>query len=569
MPIINVPHHPSTSISSPTNQKYHTMAKFRLLDLVKPFQHGLPEIENPVSKAHLSFDDRMLYSIGIAIFFVFSQLPIYSVTSVNSDPFYQFRPLFAAERGTLDEFGLLPIITAGFFWQFLSGFRLINVNFNVKSDRGYFQSLQKLTAIFLGGVYAFALVFLTDYYNPTSKFAGAIDYNISSTTADAVVNVSSNIGEKFLIWFQLFVYNFLLTMIVEILDKDYGFTSGSLFLIGANVSVTFMTGVIDFTTIKTGKGYEYRGVFIQLFIIVKNAFGSLFSSSSKSNFFYEIVHLFNRSSLVNLKQVLFGVIAATLLFYLQAFHQAVPIKSKQIKTQAQSYPVKLFFNGALPIIFAYSVLFNLKIFSYVSYKFLNFTTLGSSLIAIVIAQFESSSSLVQSIIKLIVGEFSSDSFNPTFSKAYQTSGIASYFQAPTSFTGAILNPINTVVYSASLAGLIMFFALSWTKMSGSSGKDVADFFSKQNITILGKRDANVAHYFNKIINNACISGGLILAALAVIFDFLGCQGLPTALVVSILIIFNFLESFFTELQQSGGSSLYNTAFGGQDKLFGQ
>lgn len=544
------------------------MAKFRLLDLIKPFQHALPEVENPVSKAHLSFDDRILYSIGLAIFFLVSQLPIYGVTTLNSDPFFSYRAIFAAERGTLAEFGVLPIIASGFLWQFLAGFRLLNVNFNSRIDRGYFQSLQKLTSFVLGGAYAFALVFLVDYYNPNLRFKNAVDIaaNVDAPLSSSSFSLSANL----LIWLQLFAYNVVLTYVIEILDKDYGFTSGALVLIAVNIASTFVGGLFDFTTVYTPKGYEYKGVIIQLFIIVKNLFSGIFSGNFAAPFFGSLVHLFSRSLFINLKQVTLAIVAFFVIFYLQSFHQAIPIKSKQVKTMQQTYPVKLFFNGALPLLFAYAVFYNLKIVNYTLYNFFNFNDFGKSLFAAVIS---SQSNFTKSIVDFFVGSYAVDAFNyinPSYSKAYQVSGLASYFQPPLSLTYALLNPIQTIVYLTSILSLVLFFSINWSKISGSSGKDISDFFAKQNITVLGKRDANLSYYFGKIISSASVSGGLILAGLAIFADLVGGQGFPSAIIIAVLIAFNFLEAFFTEFQQSGGSNLYNGSFGqSPSSLFGQ
>lgn len=531
------------------------MAGFRLLDLIKPFQRVLPEIENPVSQSHISFDDRILYSIGIGILYELSQVPVYGVKAVNSDPFFGFRSFFGAERGTLAEFGLLPVITAGLLWQLLAGFKLVSVNFSSRVDRGYFQSLQKITSIILGGVYAFVLVFLTNYYNPNAEFLAALQVG-SSVDAGFVQS-----NKSLLIWLQLFLYNSIVTLLVEILDKDYGFSSGSLFLIAVDIAGHFVGSLFGPTGAYGTKGYEYKGAILQLVLLVKNVVTGVFSSAP-STFSQDFIQLVNRVTLVNLKQVVLGIAAFLVIFYLQAFHYAVSIKSKQVKTMSQTYPIKLFFNGALPLVFAFSVLFNIKIAAYSVFKFFSTNPVGKSFISGIT---DSQPKIVRAIVNFVVGDFSSDAFSyvsPEFSRTYQTAGIGSLFQAPASLTDAVLSPIKSTTYSAAVFALVYFFSKNWSKISGSSGKDLAEFFSKQNITLLGKRDVNLSFYFAKLVSSASLTGGLILAAITIVTDFLGAEGFAAEVLIAVLITFAFLEEFFTAFQQSGGnSSLYNGAFG--------
>lgn len=531
-----------------------TMAKVRFLDLVKPLQSVLPEVENPISKQHLSFDDRILYSLGVAVLFLLSQLPIAGVKSVNSDPFFHYRSLFGSERDSLNELGLLPILTAGFFWQFLSGLRIIHVNFNSKADRGAFQSLQKISAIFLAAIYAFALVFFTDYFNPNAKFESAIS---STNVVPAEASSNSVISQNLFIWFQLVCYNTLLTYLVEILDKDYGFTSGSLLLIAVQGATKIISGYLDITVAQAGsKGTEFKGVLVQIASIVK--YIMFFNYSSLQEFFADVLHLLNRSNLINFQQFAYSLVAFALIFYLNSFNQPISIKSKQVKTMAQNYPIKLFHNGALPLLFLYTILFNCQFINYVSYKFFNVSQIGISIVQQLIT-LTGQADAIQFIKKYIIGEFAITSCASAVT--YPATGLLSYLQPPTGITSTIVHPINTIVYTLFSFAVIYFFSTTWSRISGSNGKDLAEFFQSQNLTILGKRDSNVVHFLNKQIGSASLTGGLVLFTIGTTFDLLGGKGYPNAVIVTVLIVFGFLESFFSELQQSGGSTLYDTAFG--------
>ena len=134
--------------------------------MVKFFLPILPEIEYPFEK--VSFDEKIVFTVGSAIIFLFGQLPIYGLIPNAQfyllDPFSNFRSIFAMNKGTLLELGLLPIITSAFIWQIAAGLRLINVNFKLRIDRELFQTGQKLTSFIFSLIFAIGLIY-SGYYD--------------------------------------------------------------------------------------------------------------------------------------------------------------------------------------------------------------------------------------------------------------------------------------------------------------------------------------------------------------------------------------------------------------------
>lgn len=53
------------------------------------------------------------------------------------------RTILASNRGTLLELGTTPIVSAGLILQLFGGAQILDVNFDLKSDRELFQSAQK------------------------------------------------------------------------------------------------------------------------------------------------------------------------------------------------------------------------------------------------------------------------------------------------------------------------------------------------------------------------------------------------------------------------------------------
>ena len=82
--------------------------------------------------------------ITLFIYLVCSQIPIYGVNRASgADPFYWMRVILASNRGTLMELGISPLVTASMVMQVLMGFKILDVNMQVKEDRALFTAAQK------------------------------------------------------------------------------------------------------------------------------------------------------------------------------------------------------------------------------------------------------------------------------------------------------------------------------------------------------------------------------------------------------------------------------------------
>jgi preprotein translocase subunit SecY len=62
-------------------------------------------------------------------FLVLGQIPLYGASKLaTADPIEGFRSVIASNKGTLAEFGILPLFTAELFFILLSQFQLIVPN---------------------------------------------------------------------------------------------------------------------------------------------------------------------------------------------------------------------------------------------------------------------------------------------------------------------------------------------------------------------------------------------------------------------------------------------------------
>lgn len=88
----------------------------------------------------------MFTAVGLLIYLICSQIPIYGIErSHESDPLYWARVIMASSRGTLMEFGISPIISAGWIAQILSIMGLVKIN--SKKDEKDAEGLSSILAL--------------------------------------------------------------------------------------------------------------------------------------------------------------------------------------------------------------------------------------------------------------------------------------------------------------------------------------------------------------------------------------------------------------------------------------
>lgn len=478
----------------------------RLLDLVKFFAPILPEIEFPDEK--ISLDEKVLFTIGSGLIFVLAQLPIYGLIPDASlkmaDPFAALRPVFAMEQASLLELGLLPVISAAFLWQVAAGLRLIKVNFNFSYDRELYQTAQKLTSFVFGLVFAVSLIAL-----------GYYDSVIRGSTEDA----SPPLGAYVLILFQIVSTNFILTLLVEVIDKGYGFCSGILCFLSLHAATGLVRDVVGLELVAAGPESEPQtyGVFAHL---IKSLFSLNFTTIKDA-----FVGSFTRSSFPTLPRVLLAIATGLAVIAMQNFRFELPIRSNRARGSLNVYPLRMLYTGALPVLFAFTVLANAQITLHF------FSVLIEPFYPVVSAVVET---------RDVTGRV--------------VSGVAYYVSSPASFAESVLSPIRAVVYTSSVLILATSFALFWSKISGSAPKDIAKQFKEQSIIIAGKRDVLIAKELSRVIPVASVTGAFVLSSVAVAGELLGASGKTVSVSIGVCAAFAVLEDFMVDFQQSGGAS---------------
>jgi len=482
---------------APVGSRETTMPRF--LDVIKPMMVILPEVQGPgPNDKKPNFKERMLWTVvTLFIYLVCTQIPLYGIKSSSSaDPFMWLRVILASNRGTLMELGISPIVTSGLVMQLLAGSKIIDVDMSIRSDRALFQGAQKL----------FGLVI---------TLGEAVAYVLSGMYGD-VRDLGA--GNAILIILQLCMAGVIVIILDELLQKGYGMGSGISLFIATNICENVIWKAFSPTTINTGRGTEFEGAVIAFFHL-------LITRTDKVKALKEA---FYRQNLPNLTNLAATVLVFLMVIYFQGFRVDLPVKSKNMRGQQGTYPIKLFYTSNIPIILQTALVSNLYFLSQLLYR-----------------RFPSN------FIVQLLGRWQ-DVEGTGGAQSVPVGGLAYYVSPPTSLAEVLYDPIHAIIYLAFILTACALFSKTWIEVSGSSSKDVARQLRQDDLVIRGFRDNDkaVVKMLDHYIPIAAAFGGMCIGALTVIADFMGAIGSGTGILLAVTIIYQYFEMFAKEHKDS-------------------
>lgn len=471
------------------------------MDIAKPFLPILPEVE--ISYEKVPFDDKIVYTICSGLIYLFGQFPLAGISKDEikvQDPLYFLRGVFGAEPRTLLEFGLFPIISSGLILQLLAGMKYISVNFKLQQDRELFQSLTKLFALLQ--YFVLANIFI---------FSGYYGENLS------IVQIG-------LLNLQLVGAGFVAILVSEIVDKGFGFASGSMTISTIVIATNLVADTFGVSQVPVdAEGHkEAQGSIINLIQGMR---------AKHRTFLGGLVSAFNRDYLPNLSTTLIVLGIGAAVCYLQSFRLELPIRSTKARGMNNVYPIRLLHIGGLSVSFSYVLLTIVHLFAFVLIQLVAKNDL-SSIICKILGHYETVNNLL---------------YVPSFPLSLLT--------PPRSFfSGLLQQPLTFVVYTGFMLVTGIWFADQWQAISGSSARDIAIQFKDQGITLTGRREQSVAKELEKVVPVASTTGATLLALVTVVGECLGLKGKAAGMVVGVATGFSLLELISMDYQQSGGQS---------------
>lgn len=388
------------------------------------------------------------------------------------------------------ELGISPIVTSSMIMQLLTGLKLVVFDQSVKEERQLFESVQKLFGIILTIATAFVYV-VSGMYGPASE--------LGWFTCTLII-------------VQLSFAGIIVLLLDELLQKGYGLGSGISLFIATNICESVMWRAFSPMTMNNGRGKEFEGAIIALFHLL----------ITRKDKIRALRYAFYRPGLPNIANLLATVIVFFVVVYFQGFRVELPVKNPKYRGQQGLYPIKLFYTSNTPIIIISSLVSNLMIIS----QMLARRWEGNFLVG-------------------LLGKWSHDQ------QMRPVGGIIYYLNAPASFTEALADPLQLIVYVVFMLGSCALVSRLWIEFSGTSARDVAKQLRDDGMTMKGYRDTALIDVLNRYIPTAALFGGMCIGALTVFADFLGAIGSGTGILLAVTTIFQYFELLKKEGEELG------------------
>lgn len=457
----------------------------RFLNLFKPLGRILPEIKVPERK--VKFNEKIFWTaIVLVIFLVMSEVPLFGIGPDQGDQFAALRVIFASSRGTLMELGIGPIVTAGLILQLLAGSSLINCDMSKPEDRGLFTVASKVFSIVLTAIQAVAYL-LSGMYG-----------TIGSLGAAAIV-----------ILLQLIAAGIIVMLLDELVQKGWG--------LGSGISLFIMAGVAQNIFWSTFNPAPGGGLFV-------GGLGALLNNTPGYDLATWLWGGGSGSSLIGF----IGTIAAFLIIiYLNGVRIELPMSYAGYKGFRSKYPIKLLYVSNLPVIFASALFANVYFFGQLIYATSNPQGTNPWL--------------------NWIGTFGVR--DPSVSNATEPlGGAVYYFTSPHSLQSVAIDPVRALIYLGILVGFCAVFSLIWLEVGGLGPDKVAQQLMDSGMQIPGYRRSGrpIEAILKRYIPVVTVLGGIIVALIAGISDFMGVFGSGTGILLSVGIIYQYYELLMRE-----------------------
>lgn len=481
-----------------------------ILRNLEPLVHKMPEVEKP--KGTLDLKKRLIWTlIPLLIFFVFSHVRPYGLSSSASGYFDRLQLILASEIGTLATLGIGPIVMSSIILQLLVGAKIIGLDMQDPRDRIIFQGVQKIGAMLMafieGGIYV------------TSGY------------------ITANPGSEFILISQLAFASIIILYLDELVTK-WGIGSGVGLFIAAGVSKDIIVRMFN----PLSEGGRFIGL-IPLFV------QNLASGVIEWTF---------------LLPILFTFIVFFVVVFAESLHIEIPLTFGRIRGIGAKYPLKLLYVSNMPVILAAALFTNVTLWGHFMYQ------AGFPFLGIYTEQrtgdrvsYYPKDGLAYYLMTPYGYLGSPDEFYITVNDPEKVAflqlrdGGINFFKvlSATEEQNATLNSagINLLVFPRRLFH-ILFFALAmiitcmifgrfWIETTGLGASDVAEQIQSSGMLIPGfRRDPRITErVLNRYIPTVTLLGSAFVGLLAAFADLTGALGTGTGILLTVGIIYRMYE----------------------------
>jgi preprotein translocase subunit SecY len=460
------------------------------MDLRKIFDI-IPEVMKP-SEKKVSFNVKLKWTLIIlGIFFILANIPLFALHTNALERFEYLALIMGTDFGSIISLGIGPIVMASIILQLLVGSEILKINTSTEEGKKFFQGLQKLLVFFF-------IIF------------------------EAVVYVAMNglqpvPGFGWLVIFQLILGGLAIYYMNEVCEK-WGFGSGVSLFIGAGVSWRLFTSAFQFI--------NSQG---------KNCLLDFKNTACSGKVLVIFQSLINKYPVEFLSA--FAAIAVTALIFLavvwaQSLKIEIPLSFGRIRGYGVKWPLSFFYASVIPVILTAAMVANIQLFG--------------GLIENAAAPCFTDGGLCAGGARFA----SRFLFLGHFINGQAVSGMA-FWMGSTNILELIVRGgllprylLQALTHIIFYSGFCALFSVFWVKTSGMDSKAQAQKIANSGLQVAGFRQDNrvLESILDRYIMPLTIMGGAAIGLLAAFTDLLGALVSGTAILLVIMIFYQFYQS---------------------------
>ena len=465
------------------------------MDLRNIFSY-IPEVRKPEEKK-VDFKTKLKWTlIVLVLFFVLANISLFGLSNNALERFEYLAIVLGTDFGSLISLGVGPIVMASIILQLLTGAGIINIDITSQEGKKFFQGIQKLLVFFFILFTSFIYVFMQ--------------------------GLQALPGFASIVILQLILGGLAIFYMDEVTSK-WGFGSGVSLFIGAGISWRLFASAFQFVN-QQGRNclLEFStvpcsGKFLVLIQAIINRYPTEFVSA-------------------------FAAIISTILIFLlvvwaQSLKVEIPLSFGRVRGYAIKWPLSFFYSSVIPVILTAALVANLQLF-------------GGLLENLSLTCADGAACSTGAKIASYFG------FLGHFVQGQPVSGFA-FWLGSTNLLELIIRggflPIYLLQgFTHTLFYMIfsMIFAVFWVKTAGMDSKSQAHKIASSGLQVAGfRQDERVLEsILDRYIMPLTVMGGLAIGFLASITNLLGALVSGTAILLVIMIMFQFYQNIAQQHQ---------------------
>ncbi len=455
----------------------------------------IPEVKKPET-SKLDFKTKIKWTLVVLVaFFVLANIPLFGLSENALSRFEYLAIILGTDFGSIISLGIGPIVMGSIILQLLAGAGILNIDQSTAEGKRFFMGLQKLLVFFF--IIFEAIVYV------------------------AMQGLQAAPGLAWIVIAQLILGGLAIFYMDELSNK-WGLGSGVSLFIGAGVSWRLITSAFQFI--------NQQG---------RNCLLDFSNTPCSGKVFVLIQSIINRYPTEFLAAA-WAIVATIGIFLLVVWAQSlkveIPLSFGKVRGYGIKWPLSFFYASVIPVILAAALVANLQLFGGMIENAAapcltqGGTCLGGAKIA------------------------SYFTFLGHFVDGQAVSGLA-FWLGSTNIADLLIRGgflpvylIQAITHTIFFMFFSVIFAIFWVKTSGMDAKSQAQKIAASGLQVSGfRQDTRILEtILDRYVMPLTVMGGLAIGLLASITNLLGALVSGTAILLVIMIFYQFYQNIAKE-----------------------